>query len=60
MAELNIEIQNRYPYLENLCKDYIANFGKADIVITVSEGEIADERLFVKSRKIDKIRYPIH
>ena len=43
MAELNIEIQNRYPYLENLCKDYAADFGKADIFVTVSEGEIADE-----------------
>lgn len=43
MAELNIEIQNRYPYLENLCKDYIADFGNADIFVSVSEGEIAEE-----------------
>jgi hypothetical protein len=43
MAELNIEIQNRYPYLENICKDYMADFKDADIFVTVSEAEIADE-----------------
>ena len=43
MAELNIEIQNRYPYLENLCKDYVADFKKADIFVTVSETDIANE-----------------
>lgn len=43
MAELNIEIHNRYPYLDTLCKDYLADFKTPDISVTVSEAEIADE-----------------
>ena len=43
MAELNIEIQNRYPYLETICKDYLADFDRADISVVVGETEIADE-----------------
>ena len=43
VARLNIEIENRYPYLESICRDYLADFDRADLHITVSETEIADE-----------------
>ena len=44
MAELNIEIQNRYPYLERMCRDYLADFEKADITVSISPEEIFSEQ----------------
>lgn len=43
MAELNVEIHNRYPYLERLCEGYHADFEQADIVVEISPEEIAKE-----------------
>lgn len=43
IAELNVEIFNRYPYLLRLCRDFAAEFEKADITVTVTEAEIDEE-----------------
>lgn len=43
IAELNIEIQHRYPYLSRLCRDYLTDFEKADITVIVTEEEIDEE-----------------
>lgn len=43
IAELNVEILNRYPYLQGLCRDYIAEFDRADITVSVSPEEIEAE-----------------
>ena len=44
IADLNVEIHNRYPYLENLCRDYLAEFETADITVTVTPDQIAKEQ----------------
>lgn len=43
VAELNIEIFNRYPLLQSLCGEYLADFERADITVRVSEQEICAE-----------------
>lgn len=43
VAELNVEIFNRYPLCERLCKEYLASFERADITVSVDEAEIARE-----------------
>ena len=43
MAELNIDIQNRYPYTERHCREFAAEFDKADITVAVSEADIDRE-----------------
>lgn len=43
MAELNIEIFNRYPFLERQCVGYLAEFDVADLTVEVSEAEIEQE-----------------
>lgn len=43
IAELNIEIFNRHPYLSRLCRDYAADFDKADITVSVTDAEIERE-----------------
>lgn len=49
VAEINVEIHNRFPYLERLCRDYIADFERPDIVVSITEEEIAHERATAKS-----------
>ena len=43
LAELNVEIFNRYSYLEYLCRDYMADFDAADMTVTVADSEISEE-----------------
>lgn len=43
IAELNVEIFNRYPYLQRLCCAYMADFEQADMTVTVSPEEICEE-----------------
>ncbi len=43
IADLNLEIQNKYAYLERLCKDYMSEFDAPDMVLSVSEDEIERE-----------------
>ena len=43
IAELNIEIFARYPLIQTLCGNYLADFEKADISVCVSEQEIREE-----------------
>lgn len=43
VAELNVEIFNRSPLCERLCKEYLASFERADITVSVDEAEIARE-----------------
>jgi len=43
VAELNIEIDNAYPYLARQCRDYLATFERADITVRVTPEEIEEE-----------------
>lgn len=43
MAELNIEIKNRYQSCARLCRGYEAEFDKPDISVSVSEAQIDEE-----------------
>ncbi len=43
VAELNIEIINRYPYLAQLCREYVTDFDRADITVAVTDAEIDAE-----------------
>ncbi len=45
IAEIVVEIDNRFPYTENACRDYFcADTEKSDIIIKVSDAEIESER----------------
>ena len=44
IAELNIEIDNRYPFTEKFCRGFLAEFDTPDLRIAVTEEEIAAER----------------
>ena len=44
IAELNIEILNRYPYLENVCGKYAAEFSTPDITLSASNADIEFEK----------------
>ena len=55
IAELNVEIFHRYPYVERLCRDYAAQFDKADITASVTDEEITEElRLALSADGITK------
>lgn len=43
-ADFNLQINNHYNYIENLCLDYKSSKKKFDIEICVSENEISAER----------------
>ncbi len=43
IANLNIKINNKYPYLEKQCRDYIINSDTFDFEITVQDEEINEE-----------------
>ncbi len=43
IAELNIAIDNRSPYVAERCREYLADFETADITVRVSEDEIRRE-----------------
>lgn len=44
MAEKNIQINNRYDYIQQYCSNYIVEDVKADFVVEVSDEEILAER----------------
>ncbi|MBQ3063581.1 MAG: hypothetical protein IJC99_02100 [Clostridia bacterium] len=44
VAELNIEIDNRYPFTEKFCRGFLAEFAVPDLKIAVTEADIAAER----------------
>ena len=44
IAQLNIEIQNRYPYVEKFCREFLADFNTPDITVCVTDEEMAAER----------------
>ena len=44
VANLNIEIQNRYPYAERFCREFFADFHEPDITVFVTDEELAAER----------------
>lgn len=43
-AELNIELENRYPHTARMCQDYAADFDVPDLTAAVDDGEIAAEQ----------------
>jgi hypothetical protein len=45
IAELNVEIHNRYDYIEKLARDYLYEFDKADISVGATDEEIEKERV---------------
>lgn len=44
MAEKNIQINNRYDYIQQYCSNYIVEDVKADFIVEVSDEEISAER----------------
>ena len=44
IAELNIEIDNKYPYAEQFCKEFLAKFEVPDITVRVTPEELEEER----------------
>ncbi len=44
MADFNILIKNKYPYIEKMCKDYITADKDFDFFISVSDEEISAEK----------------
>lgn len=44
LADYNIKINNTYPFLERLCRDYIITDSNFDLEISISEEEIAAEQ----------------
>lgn len=44
MADFNILIKNKYPYIEKMCKDYITADKDFDFLISVSDEEINAEK----------------
>ena len=44
MAGLCVEIDNRYSFLESFCREFAAEFERADISVRVSDEELAAER----------------
>lgn len=44
IAELNIEIHEKHAFLPRFCKDYLAEFENADIVVEATEQEIEQEQ----------------
>ncbi len=43
MADLSIRIENKFPYIEEMCKEYIIESGKIDFSVSVSKEEILRE-----------------
>ncbi len=43
IADLNIDIKNKYEYLERACKAYLSEFERDDLEISVTEDEISSE-----------------
>ncbi len=43
MADLNIKIENKFPYIEQMCKDYIVPDGEVDFSVSVTEEEMKRE-----------------
>ena len=48
VSGLNVQIDNKYSYLENLCKDYFCDFEVADIEVSASDDEIRNNRAISK------------
>jgi hypothetical protein len=44
IAQLNIEINNRFDYLAGSLKPYLCDFDKADITVSASDADLAAER----------------
>ena len=44
IADLTIKFNNRYPYTDRLCKDYVTDSDNCDISVSVSEEELAKEK----------------
>lgn len=44
LADLIVDIDNRYAFLERQCRDYMIEEGDADISVRVTDGEIEKER----------------
>ena len=43
IAEINIEIHNRYSYLPRFCGDYLADFDTPDISVSIPEETIESD-----------------
>ena len=43
LAQLNICIDNKYPYIEDICRDYIADTTAIDYTVSVTDEEIKAE-----------------
>ncbi len=43
IAELNISVENKFPYTEELCRDYISHLNRTDFSVCVTDKEILAE-----------------
>ncbi len=43
MADFNIRIENKFPYIEEMCKDYIIESGEIDFSVSVNKEEVMAE-----------------
>ncbi|MBE7012391.1 MAG: hypothetical protein E7415_06935 [Ruminococcaceae bacterium] len=44
LADLNILVENKFPYVEKMCKNYITDEAKSDFSVSVSKEEILREK----------------
>ena len=44
IADLNVTIENRYPFVFDFCREFLAEFDVADITVRVSDEELEKER----------------
>ena len=44
IAELNVEIDHKYPFVKEFCREFLADFEVPDIRVFVSEAELEEER----------------
>ncbi len=53
IADLNVEIQNRYPFTVHHCAEYLAEFDTPDLTVAVSEAEI-DREIETSPHKVSR------
>ena len=47
-AGLNFLIENRYPYLESIASDYLRDFDRPDVTVSVTDSDLDAEREFTE------------
>ena len=53
LSDLKVNIEHKYDYMTEFCKDYIASFDAADIVAKADDNAIAKEKAMVPGAPIE-------